>query len=65
LFGKVDVGTVNLVVYGSARLLQGFPDALGPSIQLGVQLLLQMMVTGAILECSSNLFVRHPSRAAM
>jgi hypothetical protein len=58
LFGQVDVDTEGQVVYDSGRFLQVFPDALGSSFQLSVQRFPQVVVTVAILECCSNLFVR-------
>jgi hypothetical protein len=57
LFAQVDVGTVSQVAYESGKLLQEFPEALGPSVQLSVELLLQMVVTVTILERRSKPFV--------
>lgn len=41
------MGTVFLAVSGGGKLLQGFPDELGPSPQLMVEHCFQVVVTGS------------------
>jgi hypothetical protein len=59
------VGAVIQVVDGGSRLLHGFPEELGPSFQLRMELYSQVVVTIAMLKRLSNLFVDHSSRDAM
>jgi hypothetical protein len=59
------VGEVSQVVVGSSKLLQGFPDELGPSFPLIVERCFQVVVTAAILKRLSDLFVRRSGRDIM
>lgn len=57
LLGQVDVHAVSQVAYGSGRVLQGFPDALGPCIQLSVQ----RPTTGGGHRSGSRVHIAYPS----
>jgi hypothetical protein len=59
------MGMVSEVVYDGDRLLQGFPDVLGPSLQPSMEHLFQVVVTIAILKHHSNLFAHCPSKDTM
>jgi hypothetical protein len=50
---------------GGGNLLRGFPDVLGPCLRLRVERFFKAVVTQAILELCSNLFVRRPNSEAM
>lgn len=58
------MGVVSQLVSGGGKLLQGFPNELVSSLQLRVECCFQVVVTVAVLESLSNVFLCHSGRNA-